>query len=285
MSKVNRAVLRALKIKNFTDLAAMSAHWLRTQPTPNANPARAKLNRVLHGHSNPYQGVKNLLNKKGITKLRKNGVLAIEFVLAFSPEFLINEDGSYKSDAKANLKKWLEESRNWLLSTYGENCTTILGHFDEKSPHIHALIVPIKAWKNKSGTNLNKLCARDITGGRQKLSQLQDSYADHLKNKGINLSRGIKRSITKAKHQTIKQYYAAINQSKADCLKAGIIPPSDNPAEFNVWQQTIQKLTDSLNKNDQEQFNKLSNMISELVITNEKLKAELSNRRSKTVSR
>ncbi|MDT0602675.1 MobV family relaxase [Thalassotalea castellviae] len=283
MSKVSSAILRTLKIKNFADLAAMSAHWLRTQPTENANPARTKLNKVLHGHSNPLQGVKELLLKKGITKLRKNGVLAIEYVLAFSPEFLMNEDGSYKKNAKANLRQWLKESTSWLLETYGENCTTVLAHFDEKSPHIHALIVPTKAWTNKSGTNLNKLCARDITGGRQKLSQLQDSYAEHLKSKGIQLKRGVKGS--KAKHQTVKQFYSAINKSKADCLKAGIVPPSNNPAEFNVWQQTIQNLTESLNKNDEEQFNKLSNMISELVITNEKLKAELSNNRGRTVSR
>jgi hypothetical protein len=285
MSQVNRAVLRALKIKNFADLAAMSAHWLRTQPTANANPARTKLNKVLHGHSNPYQGVKELLTKKGITKLRKNGVLAIEFVLAFSPEFLINENGSYKKDAQSNLRQWLKESTNWLVDTYGENCTSVIAHFDEKSPHIHALITPVKAWTNKSGANLNKLCARDITGGKKKLSLIQDSYAGHLQNKGIKLSRGVSSTITKAKHQTIKQFYSAINESKTVCKKAGIVPPTNNPSDFNVWQKTIQKLTESLNKCDEERFNKLSNMISELVITNEKLKGELAKRNDRPLSR
>jgi hypothetical protein len=118
-----------------------------------------------------------------------------------------------------------------------------------------------------------------MTGGKKKLSQIQDSYITHLQNKGIELKRGVRNS--KATHQTLKQYYTAINQSHADCKNAGIIPPSDKPAEFNVWQQTIHKLTESLNKSDDRDFEKLSNIINELVATNKRLQEELTSRQSR----
>jgi len=274
MKSLPYAILRTQKIKSYAALAALTSHWLRTKPTPNANPARTKYNKTVHGNTSPYVGVKGLLKKKKISKLRKNGVLAIEYVLAFSPEYLIDENGRNRPDAKQRLREWINESINWLVNTYGENCVSIITHFDEKAVcHIHACVAPIKAWQNKSGSNLNKLCARDIVGGKSKLIQIQDSYSEHLQCKGIQLQRGLKGS--KATHQTLKQYYTAINQSKTECEQTGIIPPSNNPVKFNVWQQTIQKLAESLNKRDEDKFNKLNDMFSELVVTNRRLRTEL----------
>ncbi|WP_027670737.1 plasmid recombination protein [Rheinheimera baltica] len=98
----NYAILRTKKIKSFAALAAMTAHWHRTRPTKNADPKRTKYNRIIHGNKSPYIGVKDLLKKKGITKLRKNGVLAIEYVLAFSPEYLKDSEGKYLPDCSAS---------------------------------------------------------------------------------------------------------------------------------------------------------------------------------------
>ena len=284
MNNLPCAILRTQKIKSYAALAALTSHWLRTKPTPNANPARTKYNKIINGNKSPYCGVKELLKKKDISKLRKDGVLAIEYMLAFSPEFLNDKNGKYHQDAKQRLRQWITESKNSLVETYGENCVSIITHFDEKAVcHIHACVCPVKAWKNKAGTNLNKLCARDITGGKKKLSQLQTSYAEHLQCRGVQLKRGVLGS--KATHQTLIQYYTAINQSKAACQKVGIIPPSNDPAEFNVWQQTIQKLTESLNKSDQSNFDKLSAMVSDLVVTNQQLEAKLAERQSRPLSR
>lgn len=284
MTKTEYAILRALKIKDFNELSALAAHWLRQKHTPNSNPARRKYNRVLHGSRCPKLGVENMLRKKEITKLRKNGVLAIEFMLAFSPEYIVDEEGQYKPDAKQKLKAWLEESKNWLINEFGENCISVIAHFDETSPHIHAVILPVKQWVNKKGDKLNKLCAREITGGAAKLSKLQDSYAEHLQENGVNLNRGLKNS--KAKHQTLKQFYTAINESKKECMEAGIAPPPKKPEQFNAWRNTINKLVSSIQKDRETDVEKLTEFISELVMTNKRLEALLENNRiSRKLSR
>jgi hypothetical protein len=71
MSKTPFAILRTQKIKSYAALAALTSHWLRIKPTPNANPTRTKYNKIIHGNQNPFKGVKELLQKKNITKLRK----------------------------------------------------------------------------------------------------------------------------------------------------------------------------------------------------------------------
>lgn len=277
MSVQNYAILRTLKVKNYKELASLSMHWLRKTKTLNADLSRQKYNKIIYGNKNPYIGVKEILKKRSIRKLRKNGVLAIEFVLAFSPEYLLDESGVYKSDAKERLRKWISKSKDWLLSTYGENCISAIVHFDEKSPHIHALITPIKSIENKSGETLNKLCARDITGGSKKLSLMQDSYAQHLESGGVELRRGIKNS--KATHQTLKHYYTALNESKLICEKSGLIAPEGNPEDFNIWLETVKKLTDSINTNNDQEKEKMKILIAQLAATNQKLQLELNNRR------
>jgi hypothetical protein len=71
-------------------------------------------------------------------------------------------------------------------------------HLDESTPHIHAYLVPLD--------ERNKLNCKSIFGGREKLSQFQDSYAAAMK--PLGLERGIKRS--RATHTEIKKYYGAV---------------------------------------------------------------------------
>jgi len=60
-------------------------------------------------------------------------------------------------------------------------------HFDEKTPHVHVLVVPIVEkevrWKNKKreGQKMERrLCARDFTGHPDMLRQLQNDFYEHI---------------------------------------------------------------------------------------------------------
>jgi len=60
-------------------------------------------------------------------------------------------------------------------------------HFDEKTPHVHVLVVPIiekeVRWKNKKreGQKMERrLCARDFTGHPDMLRQLQNDFYEHI---------------------------------------------------------------------------------------------------------
>jgi hypothetical protein len=270
----NKVILRVEKLKTIGEIAAMTNHWLRTRPTPNSDPNRRKRNRIVHGASNPHQEFKELIKRKKITKFRKNGVLMLEFVLTFSPEYIRDSStGALRPDANQRVKEWLILSRKWMLEKFGDNCISIIYHACERTPHIHCVVCPLELKTRKSGKTEWALNARAITGGADKLSRLQDSYAEALESTG--LKRGIKGS--KAKHTTLKQFYGAISESKRECEKLNLPSPSTTPNDLNSWRETMAKIISSLKASEQDDSIRLNRVIDELVKTNHKLESQLAN--------
>jgi len=133
-------------------------------------------------------------------------------MLSGSPEEMkqIENDGQ--------LKNWCNDNLDWLRKTFGaDNLISAVLHLDEKTPHIHATIVPIvtgerrkakaemndgkKKYKKKK-TNTARLCADDVME-RKKLESYQDGYAERMKKYG--LQRGVRGS--EARNITTQQYY------------------------------------------------------------------------------
>ena len=111
------------------------------------------------------------------------------------------------------LDSWIDANLKWLRDTFGdENLVSCVLHMDEKTPHLHATVVPIvtgervrrkregeKKYETKSGPRLS---ADDVMR-RTKLYEYQNSYAAAMKPFG--LQRGIVGST--AKHQANSDYY------------------------------------------------------------------------------
>jgi hypothetical protein len=268
MEPNNFAVLRVEKIKTFSALKAMENHWNRATPTPNVDPKKTKYNKYYHGNKNVVSSVRAKLQEKGIVKLRKNGVLALEYILTFSPEFLQDEEtGKYHSDAKEKFNKWLIASVNWAKTIYGDRLISLISNLDEKTGHLHFLVLPIDT--SRSGKNV--LNARGITGGAKKLRGIQDSYAKAVEHCGLR--RGVQGS--KANHTTIKEFYSALNQGKKVAKTVGVPLPSTSPSEFNDWNKNISALEAALTKKNQLESDAIRSVIDELIATNTKLTNEL----------
>ncbi|MGY8897606.1 MAG: MobV family relaxase [Paraglaciecola sp.] len=251
------AILRVEKVKSYAALAAMANHWFRLNPTPNADSRRSHLNKTLIGDNNIVSKIKSKLHAHGIKKLRKNGVLALEFVLTFSPEFVFqNDKRQYRSDAKERVNQWAKNSLNWAKNEYGANLISAVIHLDESTPHIHLCVVPIKPKKGgKYG-----LCARDITGGKEKLQKLQDSYHNEMKNLG--LQRGKKR--VRCQHQTIQDYHNGI-QIALRQIKAEGLTHVDTIGKVNPFIDAIQKLKGHYENNTEMTRQKTSSLIKQLI--------------------
>ncbi len=181
------AILRIKKLKTVGSLAAAGAHIHRKRPTPNADPSKGI--EVLHGSDDLRRDVESRLP----TKRRSNAVLAVEMLLTASPEWF--RDGG-------SVESWSDHCIAWLDARYGKNCVNVCRHDDETSNHIHATIVPI--------TSDGRLSCDEFFGTPQKLSKLQDDYANGMKSLG--LERGIPRTQTKRKHQSIRRFYEMCNQ-------------------------------------------------------------------------
>jgi len=198
-----KAILRIEKLKTMQEIGGSSSHVARTRITPNADPERSSSNVVLVGTGNPFEDVQALLPEKR----RKNAVLSVEHVLTASPEFFENK-------TQEQVREWAEASVSSMAKFWSDdkNIVSAILHLDEKTPHIHLHIVPLKN---------GKLNARYYIGGsRHALSKLQDHYAKDMA--AFGLERGAKGS--KAKHTKVKEFYSAINsEPKIRAVKAEVV--------------------------------------------------------------
>lgn len=178
----------------------------------NADANRTQLNRELiafpAGVKNRTDAIQFRIIHAGLhRKVGKNQCKAIRIILTGTHEQMM------KIQDSGRLDKWTDANLKWLRETFGEdNLVSCVLHMDEKTPHLHATVVPIvtterlrkkregeKKYETKSGPRLS---ADDVMR-RGKLHEYQNSYAAAMKPFG--LQRGIVGST--AKHQANSEYY------------------------------------------------------------------------------
>ena len=223
------AVLHLEKAKG-TD-SRMSAHIERTVHPKNADRTRTHLNRELvqfpEGVRNRTQAIADRVETAGIRrKVGTNQVRAIRVLLTGS-----NRDMK-QIEADGRLDDWCNDSLQWLRETYGEqNLVSAVLHMDEKTPHIHATVIPIvtgerrkagqeeqngkKKYRKKNPQDV-RLCADDVMA-RHRLKHYQDTYAQAMNKYG--LQRGVDGSL--ARHISTMQYYKQLVEQQ-DSLQENI---------------------------------------------------------------
>lgn len=143
---------------------------------------------------------------------------ALRVVMSGSPEDMkrIRQAGQ--------LDAWAKDSCGWLQKTFGkENVVSAVLHMDEKTPHIHATVVPITRGERRKAKlereknarsgkrtyrtkkDRPRLCADDVMA-RDKLKAYQTTYAEAMAKYGLR--RGIDGS--EAKHISTQQYYREV---------------------------------------------------------------------------
>ena len=184
------AIYRTAKLKSMGEIGGSLSHTYRTRNTPNADESRIHLNEhSLETYNSCFAAIKNSIPEKR----RKNAVLCIEHLITTSPDW--NGWGTEKET------EFFNKSLEFVKKKYGsENVIACSIHRDETTPHLIVYVVPID---EKGGLN-----AKKWLGGRSKLSQTQTEFANEVKHLG--LERGLENS--KARHKTIKQFYAEIEK-------------------------------------------------------------------------
>ena len=184
------AIYRTAKLKSMGEIGGSLSHTYRTRNTPNADESRIHLNEhSLETYNSCFAAIKNSIPEKR----RKNAVLCIEHLITTSPDW--NGWGTEKE------KEFFDQSLEFVKQKYGsENVIAHSIHRDETTPHLIVYVTPID---EKGGLN-----AKKWLGGRAKLSQTQTDFANEVKSLG--LERGLENS--KARHKTLKKYYAVVNE-------------------------------------------------------------------------
>ena len=218
------------KAKGTSD-TTQSDHIERKIIPKNADPTRTHLNRVLVEYPDGVHGrdeaIAHRLNTADIRrKITHDQVRVVRVVLSGTHEDMMN------IQEKGELDEWCNDSIQWLQATFGkDNVVAAHLHMDEKTPHIHATIVPIvtgerrkarqdkqngKKKYRKKNTQDVRLCADDVMA-RHKLKHYQDTYAQAMSKYG--LQRGVDGSL--AKHIPTSQYYKELVE-RQDSLQENI---------------------------------------------------------------
>lgn len=191
------AILRTKKLKTFGAISGSAKHTFREIKTENADASRTSKNK--HVLAKNADQVVARFRERMPDKFRKNAVVGVEVLITASPEAFERPN--------FDAGKFFNDSLRWVQKSFGgkDNLVSAHVHYDEKTPHLVAYIVP-RTLCDKTGKA--KLNCREYLGGRAKLSALQTSFASD-----VGSEHGLKRGIqgSKAKHQTIKQFYAKIN--------------------------------------------------------------------------
>lgn len=203
------AIMRAKKLKTFGNVAASLQHCFRDRETPNADEQRTHHNQ--HFAARSTDEAMGKLRRKLPEKRRKDAVLAVEYVMTASPEW-------WKTASESQQQAFFHKSLTWLADKYGqENIFVATVHQDETSPHLSAFVVPL--------TRDGRLSAKEFIGDRRQMSADQTSFAQAVSSLG--LERGIAGS--NATHQTIRDYYAGLNQAKEETEAIRVTPEDVRP--------------------------------------------------------
>lgn len=224
---MNKVILRVAKLKTMGNIAGSGHHTFRSIPTPNADPERTALN-VAMGPANTADllaAVRGRLPEKR----RKDAVLCLEYFISASPEYFGHD---WRETANYG-KPYFADALESIKAKHGEEnviCANL--QLDETSPHLVVYVVP----RLPDGS----LSAKHFTGGKAKMSKMQTVFAEEV-GKKYGLERGIEGS--KAKHQTIKQYYSRVNEAFQPLPEVKTPLPEDRPEPDKppIWAGTAAK--------------------------------------------
>ena len=222
---MNYAIFRSNPIYTLQDLAQIGSHNKREKKAYNSNPnikiELSKNNIELKPLAVKYvKGFKELTkdyekehNKRMKTERsdrRKTfnqmlnasrNVVADELMFTASNKFFDNM-------TREDIKEWAETCMDFVYEDLGYTEEQVLHatvHLDEKTPHIHCVVVPlVKKFDKRTKTERYTISKKQYIKDKIHLSQLQDKYHKRLTDKGYDLERGIKGS--DRKHIKVKEF-------------------------------------------------------------------------------
>ena len=142
--------------------------------------------------------------------------VADEMIFTSGPEF-------FKNMTKEEILKWANGCMDFVYNDLGYTKEQVLHsvlHLDERTPHIHCVVVPlVKKFDKRVNKERYSISKRDYIKDQNYLSILQDKYCFRLNNLGFKLERGEKG--TKIKNLSLgqlkgitRQYERLANKSK-----------------------------------------------------------------------
>ena len=222
---LNYGIFRSQPINTINDLAQIGSHNKREKKAYKSNPdiklELTKNNIELVPLAEKYvKGFKLLVKdyekehnermkterddrKRTFNEMlnKSKSVVADELMFTATHKFFNNM-------SKEEIMRWADTCMDFVYNDLGYKKEQVLHatiHLDEKTPHIHCVVVPlVKKLDKRTNTERYTISKKQYIKDNIHLSELQDVYNLRLREAGFDLERGIKNS--DRKHIKIKEF-------------------------------------------------------------------------------
>lgn len=149
--------------------------------------------------NNWMQDIQAEIDRAG-AKTRSNSVIALDAIYTASGDF-------FKGKSNEENDQFFRDCLRFHQRKFGHVVSAVI-HYDETTPHLHILSVPL--------TQDGRLSAREIVGNRANLSRMQTEFFEQV-GKGYGLERGVQMDgQEKKKHITAQEWQLRqVKQEKA----------------------------------------------------------------------
>ena len=237
---MNYAIFRCKSINTLADLSHIGSHNKREKESYKSNPDIRKEDSINNielvkcnkKYREKFYEITKEYRKEHDEKMKtirqdrykdfdqmiddSKSCVADEMIFTSGPEF-------FKDMSKEEILRWANGCMEFIYKDLGytkEQVIQSVLHLDEKTPHIHCVVVPlVKKFDKRVNKERYSISKRDYIKGQNYLSILQDKYCFRLNNLGFNLERGEKG--TKIKNLSLgqlkgitRQYERLANKSK-----------------------------------------------------------------------
>ena len=125
-------------------------------------------------------------------------------------EYMITSDNDFfKRIGEEETKRYFETAYKFVCNYKELGEKYILSakvHYDERSPHMHLLFLPVVHTKDKKGNPIDKLACSEFWKAKDSYRQLQNAFFEYMVANGFELQRGLPKEETGRVHYTLKEY-------------------------------------------------------------------------------
>lgn len=181
--------------------------------------------------------------EKQIDKIREKYDLKgqIKTVSNIVCEYVITSDNDFfKRIGEKETKRYFETAYKFVCEYKDLGEQYILSakvHYDERSPHMHLLFLPVVHTTDKKGNNIDKLACSEFWKEKDSYRQLQNAFHKYMVDHNFQLERGVAVEETGRKHLDMKEYKDITNFEKTKERLQNIkleLPNVPNLEDINV---------------------------------------------------
>ena len=226
------AIFRCQSINTLNDLSHIGSHNKREKESYKSNPDIRKKdskNNIelvkcdIKYREKFYEIIKNYRkeHEEKMTTIRQDRYKTFDQMVddsksCVADEMIFTSDQEFFKDmTKDEILKWANGCMEFVYNDLGYTKEQVLHsvlHLDEKTPHIHCVVVPlVKKFDKRVNKERYSISKRDYIKDQTNLSVLQDKYCFRLNNLGFKLERGEKGTKIKVKNK--KSFIRTIKRS------------------------------------------------------------------------